>query len=130
MLCFVKISSFYIGNFPLLNSNLSKITKTGFSFMMVQMMRTTTKIFFYPFFTKIVSNMFKGNPLPMNRRDDRTRTPSYPSSEGLPYSQGVALFTSIVETGVFFKLHMWQIACVANCMYCKLLVLQIAHVVN
>ena len=44
----------------------------------------------------------------MNRRNDRTLTPSHPLGEGLPYSQGRALFTSIVEMGVFLKLHVLQ----------------------
>ena len=72
----------------------------------------------------------KGNPLPMNRRNDRTLTPSHPSGEGQPYSQGRALFTSIVEMGVFFKLHVLQISHVANWMCCKVHVLQVARVAN
>ena len=64
----------------------------------------------------------------MNRRNDRTLTPSHPSGEGLLYSQDRALFTSIEEMGVFFKLHVLQIASVANCMCCELHVLQIVHV--
>ena len=36
----------------------------------------------------------------MNRRNDRTLTPSHPSGEDLPYSQGRALFISMVEMGV------------------------------
>ena len=44
----------------------------------------------------------------MNRRNDRTLTPSHPLGEGLPYSQGRALCTSIVEIGVFLKLHVLQ----------------------
>ena len=60
----------------------------------------------------------------MNRRNDRTLTPFHPSGEGQPYSQGRALFTSIVKMGVFFKLHMLHIACVENYKCCKLQVLQ------
>ena len=56
----------------------------------------------------------EGQPLPMNQRNDRTLIPSHPSGEGLPYSQGRVLFTSIVEIGVFFKLQVLQIASV-NC---------------
>ena len=44
----------------------------------------------------------------MNRRNYRTLTPSRPSSgEGLPYSQGRALLTSIVE---MYFIHVFQIA--------------------
>ena len=43
--------------------------------------------------------------------------------QGLPYSQGRALFTSIVEMGVFFKLHVLQIASVAKCKCCKVQVI-------
>ena len=92
----------------------------------------------------------------MNRRNGRTLTPSHASGEGQPYSQGRALFTSIVEMGVFFKLHVlqivgcklqvlqiesvsnWkcfklqvlQIACVSNCKCFKLQVLQTANIAN
>ena len=41
----------------------------------------------------------KSNTLPMNQRNDRTRIPSHSEGEGLPYSQGRNLFTSIVEIG-------------------------------
>ena len=66
----------------------------------------------------------KGNPLPMNRRNERTLTPSHPSVEGQPYSQGRALFTFIVEMGVSSnyrccKLQVLQIAHVAKCTCCK-----------
>ena len=44
----------------------------------------------------------------MNLRNDRTLTPSHPLGEGLPYSHGMALFTSIVEIWVFLKLHVLQ----------------------
>ena len=76
------------------------------------------------------SRPWKETPLPMNRKNGRTLTPSQPSVEGHPYSQGRALFTSIVDMGVFFKLHMLQIARVANCTCCKLQALQIACIAN
>ena len=60
----------------------------------------------------------------MNRRNDKTLTISHPSGEGQPYSQGRALFTSIVEMGVFLHiklctLHLLQVAYVGNCTCCK-----------
>ena len=81
----------------------------------------------------------KVNPLPMNRRNDSILTPSHPSGEWLPYSQDRALFISIVEMGVFFILHILQIARVANCKCwklqllhkcCKVQVLQSERVAN
>ena len=66
----------------------------------------------------------------MNRRNDRILTPSHPSGEGHPNSQGRALLTSIVEMEIFFKLDVLQIALVANWTCCKLHMLQIASVVN
>ena len=72
----------------------------------------------------VLDELSKGNTLPMDRRNDRTLTPSHPSGEELPYSQDRALFTSIVE------MHMLQIASFENCKCCKLQVLQIASVAN
>ena len=44
----------------------------------------------------------------MNRRNDRTLTPSHPQGEGVPYSLGRALFTSILEMGVTTTHHHHQ----------------------